>query len=165
MPDTFCGEDPKTPATPNVAITQPPMSVAGAGIIEPKTTVEKVKEEASTFAGEATDAARRAATQGKDKAAEALTGLSKLANEAASAVDQHLGSSYGDYARKASTGVENAAAKLQAKDVDELVADATDFVKKRPAMALGALAAVGLVLVGLFTTGRSKNNSSTNDNI
>ena len=73
MPETFGGEDLTTPATPNVAITQPPMSVAGAGIIEPKTTVEKVKEEASTFAGEATDAARRAATEGKDQAAEALT--------------------------------------------------------------------------------------------
>ena len=115
----------------------------------------KFDQEAET--GEATNAARKAANQGKDKAAEALSGLSKIANEAAGTVDQHLGKTYGDYARKASTGVENVATKLQAKNVDELAAEATDFVKKRPAIAIGALAAVGLLLVGLFTGGRKKN--------
>jgi ElaB/YqjD/DUF883 family membrane-anchored ribosome-binding protein len=140
------GED----ATPNVAVKE--------AIVETKTTVEKLKEEASSLAGDATEAARKAANQGKDKAAEALSGLSKIANDAAGTVDEHLGKTYGDYARKASASVDGVAAKLQAKNVDELAADATAFVKSRPAIAVGALAAVGLLLVGLFTGGRKKPN-------
>ena len=149
MSDYNRPEFPGDVATPNIAVSD--------AFPETKTTVEKVKEEASNLAGEATNAARKAANQGKDKAAEALSGLSKIANDAAGTVDQHLGKTYGDYARKASTGVENVATKLQAKNVDELAAEATDFVKKRPAIAIGALAAVGLLLVGLFTGGRKKN--------
>jgi ElaB/YqjD/DUF883 family membrane-anchored ribosome-binding protein len=124
----------------------------------PAKAPRKLKEEATSLAGEATDAARKAANQGKDKAAEALSGLSKMASDAAVQVDQHLGKTYGDYARKASTGVESVAAKLQEKDVDQLVTEASDFVKKRPAIAVGALAAVGLLIVGLFTGGRNKTN-------
>jgi hypothetical protein len=152
MADTPPAKAPRKRATPNVAVKEP--------VVETKTTVDKLKEEASTLAGEAGVAARKAANTGKDKAAEALTGLSKIANDAAGTVDQHLGKTYGDYARKASVGVEKAATKLQEKDVDQLVTDATDFVKKRPAVAVGALAAVGLLLVGLFTGGRNKNDKA-----
>lgn len=147
MDETTPLNDPLKAATPNFAVPEP--------MLGQKTTVEKLKEEASTMASEAKDAARTAAATGKDKAAEALSGLSKIANDAAGAVDQHLGKAYGDYARKASTGVENVAMKLQEKDVDQLITEATDFAKKRPAIVAGAVAAIGLVLVGLFT-GRNK---------
>lgn len=151
MADTTPPKAPRKRATPNVVVKET--------TADTKTTVEKLKEEASTMASEATKAARTAATTGKDKAAEALSGLSKIANDAAGAVDQHLGKTYGDYARKASTGVENVATKLHDKDVDQLVTEATDFVKKRPAIVAGAVAAIGLVLVGLFT-GRNKNDKA-----
>lgn len=151
MDDTTPLKAPRKRATPNVAVQET--------VVEAKTTVEKLKEEASSMASEATDAARKAATTGKDKAAEALSGLSKIANDAAGAVDQHLGKTYGDYARKASSGVESVATKLQKKDVDQLVTEATDFVKKRPAIVAGTVAAIGLVLVGLFT-GRNKNDKA-----
>ena len=105
MVDTPKPKAPRKRATPNVAVKEI--------IAENKTTVEKLKEEATSLAGEATDAARKAANQGKDKAAEALSGLSKIASDAANTVDQHLGKTYGDYARKASTGVESVATKLQ----------------------------------------------------
>ena len=151
MDETTPANAPRTKATPNFAVPET--------MTEPKTTVEKLKEEAATMASEAKDAARTAAATGKDKAAEALTGLSKIANDAAGAVDQHLGKSYGDYARKASTGVENVAMKLQEKDVDQLITEATEFARKRPAIVAGAVAAIGLVLVGLFT-GRNKNDQA-----
>ena len=151
MDETTPLNAPRKKATPNIVV--PEMTTA------PKTTVEKLKEEASTMASEAKGAARTAAATGKDKAAEALSGLSKIANDAAGAVDQHLGKTYGDYARKASTGVENVAIKLQEKDVDQLITEATDFAKKRPAIVAGAVAAIGLVLVGLFT-GRNKNDKA-----
>ncbi len=150
MAETTPPKAPRKRATPNVAVKET--------IVETKTTVDKLKEEAVNMASEATEAARKAANTGKDKAAEALSGLSKIANDAAGTVDQHLGKTYGDYARKASVGVENAATKLQEKDVDQLVTDATEFVKKRPAIVAGAVAAVGLLLVGLFGSNRNKNN-------
>jgi hypothetical protein len=124
-----------------------------------QTTVDKVREEAASFATEATGAARQAATQGKDKAAEALGGLSKLAEDAARAVDQHLGPSYGDYARKASSTVAQAADKLQSKDVDTLIADAGAYARKRPAIVFGTLAAVGVVLAGIFLPRGSKDDT------
>ena len=151
MDETTPINAPRKRATPNYAVPET--------VVEPKTTVEKLKEEASTMASEAKDAARTAAATGKDKAAEALSGLSKIANDAAGAVDQHLGKTYGDYARKASTGVENVATRLQEKDVDQLITEATDFAKNRPAIVAGAVAAIGLVLVGLFT-GRNKNDKA-----
>ncbi len=42
---------------------------------------------------------------------------------------------------------------LRAKDVDELVAEARDFVKKSPAVAIGAAAAVGFVLARMVKSG------------
>ena len=109
-----------------------------------KLSVSKVKEQASSLGSEALDSARKAATQGKDMAAEALDEISKLAESAASVVDERVGKQYGDYARKAATTVSNAASSLQKRDIDDIVADTTAFVRKRPAVAIGALAAVGL---------------------
>ncbi len=114
-----------------------------------KISVAKVKEQASTLVGEATETARRAANQGKDMAAQALDELGKFADSAAKAVDERIGPQYGDYARKAATSVSDAATALQEKNIDDIVADTKAFVKKRPAVAIGAVAAIGLVLTQL----------------
>lgn len=120
-----------------------------------KLSVAKVKEQASVLGTEAVDTARKAATQGKDMAAEALGEISKLAESAAKVVDERVGAQYGDYARKAATSVGNAATSLQNKDIDAIVSDTKEFVRKRPAIAIGAVAAVGLFLTQLLR--RSKN--------
>lgn len=124
-----------------------------------KISVAKVKEQASAMGAEAIDTARKAATQGKDMAAEALTEISKLAEGAAKVVDERVGEQYGDYARKAATTVGNAATTLQNKDVDAIVADTKDFVKKRPAIAIGAVAAVGLFVAGLLRRSKKTDKS------
>ena len=124
-----------------------------------KLSVSKVKEQASALGSEALDSARKAANQGKDMAAEALDEISKLANSAATVVDEHVGTQYGDYARKAASTVSNAASSLQKKDIDDIVADTTAFVRKRPAVAIGALAAVGLFLTQMVR-GSAKKKSS-----
>ncbi len=111
-----------------------------------KISVATVKEQATTIVSEASETARRAATQGKDMAAQALDELGKFADSAAKAVDERIGAQYGDYARKAATTVSNAATALQDTNIDDIVADTKAFVKKRPAVAIGAVAALGLVL-------------------
>ena len=116
---------------------------------EVKLSVAKVKEQASALGAEALDSARKAATQGKDMAADALDEISKLAESAATVVDERVGPQYGDYARKAASTVSSAATSLHNKEVDDIVADTAAFVRKRPAVAVGALAAVGVFLAAM----------------
>jgi ElaB/YqjD/DUF883 family membrane-anchored ribosome-binding protein len=118
-------------------------------------TFAKVKAQAAGLVDEAAEAARSAATTGKDKAADALDGLSKLADDAAKAVDDRLGGNYGDYARRASTSVSDFATSLQNKDVDAIIEDTKAFVRKSPVVAIGAAAAVGFLLTRLVKIGSS----------
>ena len=118
-----------------------------------KKTIEKVKDTASGLASEAASAARKAATTGKDKASEALESLSGVIDEAASMVGDKVGPSYGDFGRRAASSVSSAAKTLQSKDIDDLIADTRTFVKKNPAVAIGAAAAVGFLLTRLIRVG------------
>lgn len=118
-----------------------------------KTTVEKVRESVGSVATEAMGAAKKAATEGKDKATEALSGVAKVVNDAAQVVEDKVGATYGNYARRAADGVSGFADNLQNKDIDDLIADARNFVRKNPAVAIGAAAAVGFVLTRLLKVG------------
>jgi ElaB/YqjD/DUF883 family membrane-anchored ribosome-binding protein len=118
-----------------------------------ETTVSKVRQQASTLIGEAGDAARKAASGGKDKAAEALGGVARMTEEAAKSIDQHLGAQYGDYARKASASVTKAADSLNAKDVDAIVEDVKQVVRKNPVAAVGIAAAFGFLLTRIARIG------------
>ena len=140
------------------------VAVATPAANEVKLSVAKVKEQASALGSEALDSARKAANQGKDMAAEALDEISKLATSAATVVDERVGTQYGDYARKAASSVSSAATSLQNKDIDDIVADTTAFVRKRPAIAIGALAAVGLFVTSLLRGSPKKSSDDTDDN-
>lgn len=105
-----------------------------------KAHVEPLKEQAGKTA-------MSAAVVAKDKTGSAMQGLAKLISETAGTVDAKLGPQYGDYARKAAEQVAGAADSLDSKDVDQLMADARDFVRKSPAVAIGAAAVVGYVLM------------------
>ena len=98
---------------------------------------------------QATRTARTAADVAKDKTGSAMQSLSKLISDTASTVDSKLGPQYGDYARYAAEAVSGAAKSLDAKDVDQLLGDAREFVRKSPAVAIGAAAIAGYVLMRL----------------
>jgi ElaB/YqjD/DUF883 family membrane-anchored ribosome-binding protein len=112
-----------------------------------------IRQEAGTLKDQASASARGAATEGKARAASALGNVARLIGDAAGTVDEKVGAQYGDYARKAADSVNGFAATLRDKDVDDLVRDATDFVKKSPAVAIGAAAAIGFVLARLIRAG------------
>ena len=97
--------------------------------------------------------AHELAAQGKDRATGALDNVARLIGDAAGTVDERVGAQYGDYTRKAAEAVASFASTLKGKDVDDLVKDAGDFVKKSPAVAIGAAAAVGFVLARLIKAG------------
>lgn len=98
---------------------------------------------------QAAKTAKSAAGVAKDKTGSAMQSLAKLITETAGTVDAKLGPQYGDYARQAAEAVAGAAETLDSKDVDELLTEARDFVRKSPAVAIGAAAVVGFVLMRL----------------
>jgi ElaB/YqjD/DUF883 family membrane-anchored ribosome-binding protein len=93
--------------------------------------------------------AKSAAGVAKDKTGTAMQSLAKLISDTAGTVDAKLGPQYGDYARQAAEQVAGAAETLESKDVDQLMDEARDFVRKSPAVAIGAAAVVGYVLMRL----------------
>lgn len=93
--------------------------------------------------------AKSAAATAKVKTGSAMTSLAKLITDTAGTVDAKLGPQYGDYARQAAEQVASAAHTLDSKDVDQLLDEAKDFVRKSPAVAIGAAAVVGFVLMRL----------------
>ena len=107
---------------------------------------DKIGEKTADLRGQATDKAREYATQGKDKAVTALDNVVKLVDDAAGTIDEKVGDQYGAYARRASESISSLATTLRDKDVDELFRDAREVVRKSPAIAIGAAAAVGFLI-------------------
>lgn len=112
--------------------------------------VKQIREEAATMADTAGTKAREAASKGKDKAAETVGALAKMLDDSAATVDSKFGKQYGDYARSAATTVAGLATSLEEKDLDELAQSTRDFVKKSPAVAIGAAAVIGFVLARML---------------
>ncbi len=135
---------PKSATTANSAISK---------ISSPKISKSKVKDDMNNFKEKATETARNAADRGKDKATEAVSSISKLIRDSAGTIDDNVGKNYGDYARGAAEAVDGFADKISSKEVDEIVEDARQFVRKSPAIAIGAAAAIGFVLARLIRSG------------
>ncbi len=145
----------KKPA-PSKKTTAAPKAVAKSAPAKGKAddVKAKVKADMNNFKAKATDSARAAAEKGKDRATEAVSSISKLIRDSAATIDENVGKQYGDYARGAADSVDGFATKLDAKDVDALVGEAREFVRKSPAVAIGAAAAIGFVLARLVRSGR-----------
>ena len=164
----------KTTATPKAAAKKPaaarkpavkkaaaPKKSPSNGIAKVKadpgktqTTGKNMKDEFNSFKDQAGEKARDAASRGKDRAAEAMGGIGKIIRDSAETIDEKVGKQYGDYARSAAEAVDGFADKVDAKDVDAMVEDARQFIRKSPAVAIGAAAAVGFILARIIRSGR-----------
>lgn len=118
--------------------------------VEATRRAKDLREDAASLAGTAGTKAREAATKGKDKAAETVGALAKMLEDSATTVDSKFGKQYGDYARSAATTVAGLATSLEEKDLDELAGATREFVKKSPAVAVGAAAVIGFVLARML---------------
>lgn len=110
------------------------------------TIKDKISEKTADLRGQAADKARDLASQGKDKAVSALDNVVKLVDDAAGTIDEKVGEQYGAYARRAAESISSLASSIRDKDVDDLVRDAREAVRKSPAIAIGAAAAVGFLI-------------------
>ena len=111
---------------------------------------DALMEEAKAMTGQAKDKATAFAVEGKTRAVEGISTAARLMSENAGVLDEKLGAKYGDYARSAAKAMEDAAAKLDAKDLNELTEDAREMVRKSPGVAIGVAAAAGFFLARLF---------------
>jgi ElaB/YqjD/DUF883 family membrane-anchored ribosome-binding protein len=112
--------------------------------------------EAQNMFGKVKTSARDAAASGKDRATSALSEVSAMVGNVAGALDDKVGPQYGDYARKAADAVSGLADSLKSKDIDDLLDQARTFVRTRPAVAIGAAAALGFVLTRIVRAGDDK---------
>ncbi|WNO55043.1 hypothetical protein [Stakelama saccharophila] len=149
---------PKAPKPPQPKATGPkpadPAKTAGEGSDMPrKSARDMVKEEASKASREAAGKARSYASEGKTKATGTLRDVSRMMEEAAGSVDERFGAEYGKYARQAAGSVSDFAATLESREVDELLDDVRDFVRKSPAVAIGTAAALGFVFARILKSG------------
>jgi ElaB/YqjD/DUF883 family membrane-anchored ribosome-binding protein len=112
-----------------------------------------LKNAAGNFSSQASDKVREFAVMGKDRAGGALDQLAQMLTDAAGQVDGKLGANYGQYARTAAEQVQTFSASVRDKDIDELMVDAREVVRKSPGVAIGAAAAIGFVLARLIQAG------------
>ena len=110
--------------------------------------------EAKTYGDDAKTKGKELATEGKAKTSEGLRSLSRTITENAYQVDEKLGAKYGDYARSASSALNDYASKLDEKSVDDLVEDSREFVRRSPGLAVGMAAVAGFMISRLFSSSR-----------
>ncbi len=118
---------------------------------------QAIKDSANKYTVQATDKVRTFAEDGKARASGALEQVAQLLTDAAGQVDEKLGSQYGGYARSAADSVSGFAEQVKAKDIDDLFDDARELVRKSPAIAVGAAAAIGFVVARLVQSGVDAN--------
>ncbi|HEU0045134.1 hypothetical protein [Sphingomonas sp.] len=118
---------------------------------------QTLKDAGGKLTAQAGDKARGFAEMGKERAGGALEQLAAMLTDAAGQVDGKLGAQYGQYARSAAEQVQGLSSAVKEKDVDELLDDARALVRKSPAAAIGAAAAVGFVVARLIQSGLDDN--------
>lgn len=145
-------------ATPTkaVAAKRAPARAAAPKAKATSKPVRALQSEAQSVIGKVKSSARDAASTGKDKASSTLSDVSAMVEDVASTLDAKVGAQYGDYARKAADAVSGLAETLKSKEIDDLLADARNFVRQRPAVAIGAAAALGFVLTRIVRAGDDK---------
>lgn len=121
---------------------------------------EKAKAQGEQIYAQAGKMARDAAGRAKAQTGTAMQSLAKLISDTADTVDTKLGPQYGDYARQAASAVAAGAKSLDDRDIDQLLDEARNFVRKSPAVAIGAAAIAGYVLMRLA---RGSGNEGSDD--
>ena len=117
---------------------------------EAKGRSNELVSDARAYGEEAKVKAGELAVEGKAKASDALSALGRMVADNAAQIDEQFGPKYGDYARNAARSLQENAAKLEAKSVEEIGEDAKEFVRKSPGTALGIAAIGGYILARLF---------------
>jgi len=151
--DAFAPADPLKSAGDDFSSPSDGTKTAEGGQEGAAGTRQTISENVTKLKGEAADRVLGLADQGKARASGALDQLSQMLNDAATQVDDKLGSQYGQYARSAAESVQGFSSSLNERSVDDLLDDARALVRKSPAVAIGAAAAAGFLVARLLSAG------------
>ena len=134
----------------------------GAGATgEGGTTADKFKHQFATLKSQAGDKARDYAGKGVEHATTALDDAARFLEDTARTIEEKLGPQYGRYGFSAAESVAGFAEQLRGKDVDDLVDDARELVRKSPAVAIGAAVGLGFILARLAKAGAGYEDANT----
>lgn len=89
-------------------------------------------------------AAAQLSTQ-KDRATEGLGSIASAVRESAQPLRNNQQNMIAEYVEKAADQLEQFSTRLRERDINELVNDAQQFARRRPALFVGAAFAVGVV--------------------
>ncbi|HEX8841285.1 MAG TPA: hypothetical protein VF757_03195 [Sphingomicrobium sp.] len=156
--DTTLAEEKQVPAPRGDA----ERSVAGSGSADTG-LADRFRSGREKLASQAGERARGFVSQGLERTAEALANVAKTVGETAPGIEERLGPEYGDYARRAASGIENVANSIASKDPDELIEDTRNFVRNSPGIALAGAAVVGFVVARLVKSGLAKDEDEDDD--
>ena len=140
--------------------TVKPTKMAAEASSPRASAAETLKATATKLSQQAADKARDYVAEGKSRAGGALDEVSRLMGEAAGTVDEKLGPDYGKYARSAADTLSGWSDQIKGKELEDLLGDARDFVKKSPVVAIGVAAALGFVVARLVKAGISADNDA-----
>ena len=115
--------------------------------------VTQVRDQVANLRGQAGDRVRGLADDGKNRASSLLDEVSGVIADAARSVDERLGEDSGRYAHRAADSLSGFAGKVRDKNVDDLLDDTRDFIRKSPAVAIGIAAVAGFALLRVIKTG------------
>ena len=124
-----------------------------------ETTTDKFKNQIATLKTQAGDKARDYAGKGLGHATDALDEAAKFLTDTAKTVEDKLGPQVGRYGLTAAESVTGLADQLRNKDLEELLDDARELVRKSPGIAIGAAVGLGFVLARLAKAGTGFENS------
>jgi ElaB/YqjD/DUF883 family membrane-anchored ribosome-binding protein len=120
-------------------------------------TSSSFRDRAASKAGEVKDQvgekAFALAETGKVRASSALDEVARMIGDTAGRIDDQIGGGYGDYARRAADAVSDASTSLRDKDIDELLENARDLVRRSPGIAIGIAAVAGFALARILKAG------------
>jgi hypothetical protein len=106
----------------------------------------QIKEGISGFKDQATDRVRTLADDGKAQASSFLQSIAEVLSDAASSIEEKLGDQYAGPGHSASDSIRSLAGRLDDSSVEDLFEGAKGFVKKSPALAIGAAALIGFAV-------------------
>jgi ElaB/YqjD/DUF883 family membrane-anchored ribosome-binding protein len=129
-------------------------SEAANGIREVGSTIKAESREKMSFArsqaeklkAQAADRARQAAERGRTRVTSTLGAVALSARESAGKLEAQQNPEAARLALRAADTIDRAVTRVEQKDLDELVADVSEFVRRSPATAMAAATAIGFVL-------------------
>ena len=115
----------------------------------------KMKQEVVKLKVEAGSKARSAAEEGKSKAADTLSSVSRATREAAEKLKGSEVDMLAPYVESAADSIDGFADRMREKSVDDLVDDVRELVRRSPVLVIG-IAAVAGFLVSRFLRSSSR---------